>query len=144
MNFYKWNCNLKITRQIDLVLYYFAYEWCNLTNFSCEFVIDDLKSEIQNLQLDFQCFSKFTFGHLFAGNTYHLVVWFSLGRRDLQTIWTFEQLCWCNNFGFRPHKKTRENIVVLNCFTVYNFDFTRKNWQKLFGRKNSPNRSFNF
>ena len=32
--FSKLNCNLKITRQIDLVLHYFAYECCNLTNFS--------------------------------------------------------------------------------------------------------------
>ena len=73
-DFFMFNSNVKKTCQIDLVLDYSAYEWCNLTNFSCEFVIVDLKSEIQNLQLDFQCFSKFTFGHLFAGNTYHLVV----------------------------------------------------------------------
>ena len=32
--FFKWNYNLKITRQIDLVLCYFANEWCNLTSFS--------------------------------------------------------------------------------------------------------------
>ena len=31
--FFKLNCNLKITRQIDLVLHYLAYECCNLTNF---------------------------------------------------------------------------------------------------------------
>ena len=33
--FFKWNCNLKITRQIDLVLHNLVYECCNLTNFSC-------------------------------------------------------------------------------------------------------------
>ena len=27
-------CNLKIIRQIDLILSYFAYDRCNLTNFS--------------------------------------------------------------------------------------------------------------
>ena len=37
--FFKWNCNLKIIRQIDLALYYFAYEWYDLTNFSSEIVI---------------------------------------------------------------------------------------------------------
>ena len=36
---FMWNCNLKIIRQIDLVLYYLAYECCNLTNFSCEIAI---------------------------------------------------------------------------------------------------------
>ena len=30
---FKWICNLKITRQIDLDLRYLAYEWCDLTNF---------------------------------------------------------------------------------------------------------------
>ena len=34
------NCaNVKITRQIDFVLYYLAYEWCNLTNFLSEIAI---------------------------------------------------------------------------------------------------------
>ena len=39
MNFFKWNCYVKITRQIDVVLYFFAYDWCNLTNFSSEIAI---------------------------------------------------------------------------------------------------------
>ena len=34
--FFKRNHNLKITRQIDLVLLYYTYKWCNLTNFSSE------------------------------------------------------------------------------------------------------------
>ena len=34
--FFKRNHNLKITRQIDLVLLYSTYKWCNLTNFSSE------------------------------------------------------------------------------------------------------------
>ena len=33
--FFKWNSNLKITRQIDLVLHNLVYECSNLTNFSC-------------------------------------------------------------------------------------------------------------
>ena len=33
-DFLKWICNLKITRQIDLILRYLANEWCNLMNFS--------------------------------------------------------------------------------------------------------------
>ena len=36
---FKWNSNLKITRQIDLVLRYLANEWCNLANFSSEITI---------------------------------------------------------------------------------------------------------
>ena len=35
-DFLKWNYNLKITRQIDMVLRYLASECCNLTNFSSE------------------------------------------------------------------------------------------------------------
>ena len=31
--------NLKITRQIDLILHNLAYDCCNLTNFSSEIVI---------------------------------------------------------------------------------------------------------
>ena len=37
--FFKWNYNLKITRQIDMVLCYLAYEWYNSTNFSSEFSV---------------------------------------------------------------------------------------------------------
>ena len=36
---FKWNYNLKITRQIDMVLRYLANEWCDLTNFSSEITI---------------------------------------------------------------------------------------------------------
>ena len=37
--FFKWNYNLKITRQTDLVLRYLANDRCNLTNFASEFTI---------------------------------------------------------------------------------------------------------
>ena len=34
--FFKWIYNMKITRQIDLVLRYFTNEWCDLTNFQVD------------------------------------------------------------------------------------------------------------
>ena len=33
---------MKITRQIDLVLHFLAYEWCNLTNFSIKIAIESI------------------------------------------------------------------------------------------------------
>ena len=42
-------------------------------------------------------------------------------------FWTFEQLCWCNDFLVLNHNKTRQNIVGLSFFIANNFHFTKKN-----------------
>ena len=55
-DFFLSNSCLKITRQIELVLQYFAYECCNLTIFSNQIAIKLLFKDFLSNQLGFALF----------------------------------------------------------------------------------------